>query len=65
MAIRKLTPTTPGRRGMTVLDKSEITRQSPQQIVDRLLELPEKTRFQVLAPVLRESFGAANMRPMA
>ncbi|OPZ28923.1 MAG: 50S ribosomal protein L2 [Lentisphaerae bacterium ADurb.BinA184] len=31
MAIRKLNPTTPGRRGMTVLDKSEITRQSPQR----------------------------------
>ena len=27
-----------------------ITRQTPQQIVDRLLELPEGTRFQVLAP---------------
>jgi excinuclease ABC subunit A len=29
-----------------------ITRQTPQQIVDRLLELPEGTRFQVLAPVV-------------
>ena len=29
-----------------------ITRQSPQQIVDRLMELPERTRFQVLAPVV-------------
>ena len=28
-----------------------ITRQSPQQIVDRVLELAEGTRFQVLAPV--------------
>ncbi|GAA2162766.1 excinuclease ABC subunit UvrA [Pedococcus bigeumensis] len=34
-----------------------ITRQSPQQIVDRLLELPEKTRFQVLAPVVRARKG--------
>ncbi|MDR2896803.1 MAG: excinuclease ABC subunit UvrA [Propionibacteriaceae bacterium] len=28
-----------------------ITRQSPQQIVDRLLDLPVGTRFQILAPV--------------
>jgi excinuclease ABC subunit A len=34
-----------------------ITRQSPQQIVDRLLELPDKTRFQVLAPVVRARKG--------
>ncbi|UTT64773.1 excinuclease ABC subunit UvrA [Janibacter sp. CX7] len=34
-----------------------ITRQSPQQIVDRLLELPERTRFQVLAPVVRSRKG--------
>ncbi len=34
-----------------------ITRQSPQQIVDRLLELPERTRFQVLAPVVRGRKG--------
>ena len=34
-----------------------ITRQSPQQIVDRLLELPEGTRFQVLAPVVRARKG--------
>jgi excinuclease ABC subunit A len=34
-----------------------ITRQSPQQIVDRLLELPERTRFQVLAPVVRARKG--------
>src|SRR6478752_5492863 len=30
-----------------------IARQSPQQIVDRVLELEEGTRFQVLAPVVR------------
>ncbi len=34
-----------------------ITRQTPQQIVDRLLELPEGTRFQVLAPVVRPRKG--------
>jgi excinuclease ABC subunit A len=34
-----------------------ITRQTPQQIVDRLLELPEATRFQVLAPVVRGRKG--------
>ncbi|MHB8184874.1 MAG: UvrA family protein, partial [Dermatophilaceae bacterium] len=34
-----------------------VTRQSPQQIVDRLLELPELTRFQVLAPVVQARKG--------
>src|SRR6187401_1010858 len=34
-----------------------VTRQTPQQIVDRLLELPEGTRFQVLAPVVRDRKG--------
>ena len=34
-----------------------VTRQSPQQIVDRLLTLPEGTRFQVLAPVVRGRKG--------
>jgi excinuclease ABC subunit A len=34
-----------------------ISRQSPQQIVDRLLELDEGTRFQVLAPVVRGRKG--------
>ncbi|HYY12676.1 MAG TPA: excinuclease ABC subunit A, partial [Kineosporiaceae bacterium] len=34
-----------------------IQRQTPQQIVDRLLELPEGTRFQVLAPVIRGRKG--------
>ena len=34
-----------------------ISRQSPQQIVDRLLELPEGTRFMVLAPVVRGRKG--------
>src|SRR5699024_11451074 len=31
--------------------------QTPQQIVDQLLELPERTRFQVLAPVVRGRKG--------
>lgn len=30
-----------------------ITKQTPQQIVDQLLELPERTKFLVLAPVVR------------
>ena len=34
-----------------------IGRQTPQQIVDRILELPEGTRFQVLAPVVRDRKG--------
>ncbi|MGH3319681.1 MAG: excinuclease ABC subunit UvrA [Streptosporangiaceae bacterium] len=34
-----------------------ITRQTPQQIVDRVLELDEGTRFQVLAPVVRSRKG--------
>ncbi|HYD09268.1 MAG TPA: excinuclease ABC subunit UvrA, partial [Acidimicrobiales bacterium] len=36
---------------------SVVTRQTPQQIVDRVLELPEGTRFQVLAPVVRGRKG--------
>src|SRR3974377_1468891 len=34
-----------------------ITRQTPQQIVDRVLTLDEGTRFQVLAPVVRGRKG--------
>ncbi len=34
-----------------------IARQSPQQIVDRVLELDEGTRFQVLAPLVRGRKG--------
>ena len=34
-----------------------VTAQTPQQIVDRLLELPEGTKFQVLAPVVRGRKG--------
>ena len=35
----------------------ELIRQTPQQIVDRVLGLPEGTRFQVLAPVVRGRKG--------
>src|SRR4051794_24434300 len=38
-------------------DGTVITRQTPQQIVDRVLELPDGTRFQVLAPVVRGRKG--------
>ncbi len=34
-----------------------ISKQTPQQIVDRILEMPDGTRFQVLAPVIRERKG--------
>ena len=34
-----------------------ISKQTPQQIVDRVLEMAEGTRFQVLAPVIRERKG--------
>ncbi len=34
-----------------------ITRQTPQQIVDRVLELPDGQRFQVLAPIVRGRKG--------
>ncbi|MBM3663358.1 MAG: excinuclease ABC subunit UvrA [Actinobacteria bacterium] len=34
-----------------------LVRQTPQQIVDRILGLPEGTRFQVLAPVVRGRKG--------
>lgn len=36
---------------------AEISRQTPQQIVDRLLALPEGTRMQVLAPMVRGRKG--------
>ena len=38
-------------------DGSPVARQTPQQIVDRVLELEEGTRFQVLAPVVRGRKG--------
>ncbi len=34
-----------------------IAKQTPQQIVDQILELPAKTKFQVLAPLIRERKG--------
>ncbi|MGH9069144.1 MAG: excinuclease ABC subunit UvrA, partial [Acidimicrobiales bacterium] len=34
-----------------------VTRQTPTQIVDRIMELPEGTRFQVLGPVVRGRKG--------
>ena len=34
-----------------------MTRQSPQQIVDRIMELADGTRFHVLAPVVRGRKG--------
>ena len=34
-----------------------VTRQSPQQIVDQILEFPPTTKFQVLAPVVRARKG--------
>jgi excinuclease ABC subunit A len=34
-----------------------VARQTPQQVVDRVLELEEGSRFQVLAPVIRERKG--------
>jgi excinuclease ABC subunit A len=38
-------------------DGTPLQRQTPQQIVDRILELPEGSRFQVLAPVVRGRKG--------
>ena len=38
-------------------DGTPVKRQTPQQIVDRILELPEGTRFSVLAPVVRGRKG--------
>ncbi|MFT8372713.1 MAG: excinuclease ABC subunit UvrA [Liquorilactobacillus satsumensis] len=35
----------------------KITSQSPEQMVDRVLELPERTKVQILAPVVREKKG--------
>jgi len=38
-------------------DGSAVSRQTPQQIVDRILELADGTRFQVLAPVVQGRKG--------
>src|SRR5947209_19723535 len=40
-----------------ILCGAVVSRQTPQQIVDRVLELPDGTRFQVLAPVVRGRKG--------
>lgn len=37
--------------------KKAVSRQSPQQIVDQILTMPAATKFQVLAPVIRERKG--------
>jgi len=34
-----------------------IVKQTPQQIVDQILELPARTKFQILAPLIRERKG--------
>jgi len=38
-------------------DGSPVARQTPQQIVDHILEIEEGTRFQILAPVIRGRKG--------
>ncbi|MFT8836747.1 excinuclease ABC subunit UvrA [Liquorilactobacillus satsumensis] len=38
-------------------DGHKITSQSPEQMVDRVLEFPERTKVQILAPVVREKKG--------
>ena len=38
-------------------DGTPVSRQTPQQIVDKILELPEDTRFMILAPVVRGRKG--------
>lgn len=38
-------------------DNIPITSQSPEQMVDRVLELPERTRLQILSPVVRNKKG--------
>ncbi|MFY7897995.1 MAG: excinuclease ABC subunit UvrA, partial [Candidatus Planktophila sp.] len=37
--------------------KKAVSRQSPQQIVDQILTMPATTKFQVMAPVIRERKG--------
>lgn len=38
-------------------DNIPITSQSPEQMVDRVLELPKRTRLQILSPVVRDKKG--------
>jgi Excinuclease ATPase subunit len=35
-------------------DGTPITSQSPEQMVDRVLELPERTKLQILSPIVRD-----------
>lgn len=48
-----------GRVGTPICpnDGHKITSQSPEQMVDRVLSLPERTKLQVLAPVVRGKKG--------
>ena len=48
-----------GRVGTPICpnDGHKITSQSPEQMVDRVLSLPERTKLQVLAPVVRKKKG--------
>ena len=50
-------PVRPDRRAALPDGRQRGQRQTPQQIVDRVLELPDGTRFQVLAPVVRGRKG--------
>ena len=38
-------------------DGTEISSQSPEQVVNQVMELPERTRMQILAPVVRGKKG--------
>lgn len=38
-------------------DGTEISSQSPEQIVNQVLELPERTRLQILAPIIKSKKG--------
>ena len=38
-------------------DNIPITSQSPDQMVDRILKLPERTRLQILSPIIRDKKG--------
>ncbi|KRL02920.1 excinuclease ABC subunit UvrA [Liquorilactobacillus capillatus] len=38
-------------------DGHRITSQSPEQMVDRILQLPERTKIQILSPIIRQKKG--------
>ncbi|MFZ2352401.1 excinuclease ABC subunit UvrA [Paucilactobacillus nenjiangensis] len=38
-------------------DGTEITSQSPEQMVDAVLDLPERTKLQILSPIVRDKKG--------